>query len=390
MQHKFKVGDLAKIVDRYKNHNFKLLTVVRVKELANYDEDGYPEYKCEYLDSHDYWYVSKRDLELVVVEKPKPQFKIGDKAKILGRTGYRHGFTDGSIVTVVNVHSDSEKCPSVVCKGLDGKREIEQIVEVQDLELCVEPKHQFKVGDKVKVVGNSRIIHAFAIGDIINIISIGNASRDLICAGKSKTHGQLTTQIVDYNDVELYVEPKQEESAPFKIGQIVRITSDTQSDHRFDIGEFVRVIEVSKETRVKYPFSYKFERLDGSFKRWVHPTEFEKLPSSLSINDIENSKNILAKSDVIVSIKRSNDFELSENLTAQFPPTRTIIPLPKYRVNPLCLKKGIDYVTIVRKNGLHIKYENIHNPKGYVATILKAKDHRIIAIGINNKIVYQK
>ena len=248
-------------------------------------------------------------------------FKVGDKVKVLGRSGYWHGFADGDIVTVTNEQSDSDKCPSVVCTGYSNNRKLDQIIEVKDLALYIEPKSQFKVG------------------------------------------------------------------------QIVRITSDLMSGHRFKHGELVRVIEVTREFREKWPFAYKFERLDRSFpfERWVHPVDFEKLPSSFSINDIENSKRILNTSDVATRVKKISILQdHSENLEMVFPPKRVIIPHAKYRLNILHTKNTSGYVTVVRKNGLHIKYENVHRPKNYVGAILKAKDSRIIAIGINNKIVYQK
>lgn len=75
----------------------------------------------------------------------------------------------------------------------------------------------FKVGDKVKIIGNRSFGHAFKLGDLVTIINV-DCDGDLVCENSVLT----MRQIVSPCDVVRVVEPKNSE---IKIGDRVMITN---------------------------------------------------------------------------------------------------------------------------------------------------------------------
>lgn len=95
-------------------------------------------------------------------------------------------------------------------------------------------KESFKVGDKVKIIGNTGILHHFDIG---SIGTIQNVDRD----GYYVVEQGYVSQFISPEDLTLVTDEEETKKEPFKIGDKVRIIGN-DSVHAFDISEVVTVI----------------------------------------------------------------------------------------------------------------------------------------------------
>ena len=66
------------------------------------------------------------------------------------------------------------------------------------------PKQEFKVGEFVRVIGNSQPTHYFPIGSIVEIMDVYKAVGKVSCYGLSFCHGKhsFSKQVINNNDLE--------------------------------------------------------------------------------------------------------------------------------------------------------------------------------------------
>ena len=66
------------------------------------------------------------------------------------------------------------------------------------------PKQEFKVGEFVRVIGNSRPTHYFPIGSIVGIMDVYKTTGKVSCYGLSFCHGEysFSKQVINNNDLE--------------------------------------------------------------------------------------------------------------------------------------------------------------------------------------------
>lgn len=66
------------------------------------------------------------------------------------------------------------------------------------------PKQEFKIGEFVRVIGNSRLTHYFPIGSIVRIMDVYKAIGKVSCYGLSFCHGEysFSKQVINNNDLE--------------------------------------------------------------------------------------------------------------------------------------------------------------------------------------------
>ena len=66
------------------------------------------------------------------------------------------------------------------------------------------PEQEFKVGEFVRVIGNSRLTHYFPIGSIVRIMDVYKTIGKVSCYGLSFCHGKhsFSKQVINNNDLE--------------------------------------------------------------------------------------------------------------------------------------------------------------------------------------------
>ena len=86
-----KIGELVTITANSNYHKFKIGEIVRVTNNQDWLNDGY---RCEHLDSSDWWYVKKTDMKLHILEdigvKPSLKIEVGDILVGNHADRYRH------------------------------------------------------------------------------------------------------------------------------------------------------------------------------------------------------------------------------------------------------------------------------------------------------------
>lgn len=122
--------------------------------------------------NHDNWNpgaaVGDRLVELVEV---KPKFKAGDKVRAL-RSSYCNDYKKGGVYEVREYLADSDRLRTV----LDEHGSNNNGWHASNFEL-VEP-HEFKVGDRVKLVGGRRT-HSAALGTLATVVAPGVAWNEI-------------------------------------------------------------------------------------------------------------------------------------------------------------------------------------------------------------------
>jgi len=103
--------------------------------------------------------------------KQELEFKVGDKVKIVGKTGY-HGFEMQEIVEVVFVDDETLECEGTG----GGKNTFQQTINKIDVVLY--DKVTYKKGDLVEIIGNSNY-HNFKMGSIIRLVELASTSEQL-------------------------------------------------------------------------------------------------------------------------------------------------------------------------------------------------------------------
>jgi DNA-directed RNA polymerase subunit H (RpoH/RPB5) len=93
----------------------------------------------------------------------KHEFKVGDKVKIVGKSGY-HGFEMGENVEVIYVYKEVLECE----RNGGGTTVLQQTIDKNDVVLCNEIT--YKVGDIVKIICNSNEFHRFKLGTLVRTL----------------------------------------------------------------------------------------------------------------------------------------------------------------------------------------------------------------------------
>jgi hypothetical protein len=132
---KFNLGDKLEIVGNKRDHRFSTGDVVTVIEV---DEGDKQPYLCKGSSGYNWW-VTESDVKAAV---NKPEFKAGDRARIIG-TGLRndgkticHYHEVGSIGEVTSVGTGSKgKYADVFVKGLPQSISFEDLEAVEEIEI---------------------------------------------------------------------------------------------------------------------------------------------------------------------------------------------------------------------------------------------------------------
>lgn len=112
----------------------------------------------------------------------------------------------------------------------------------------VPPKHEYKVGDKVEIIGKSPIKqgfiqykHAFSVGDVATIVRLPSTADSTLYTlfGQSSYWGS-TAQLVNEKDFILAKEPV---ITTYKIGDSVRIVKS--GDHDLKLNSVAEIIDIS-------------------------------------------------------------------------------------------------------------------------------------------------
>ena len=161
------------------------------------------------------WHFKYYKKEIVMT---KQKFKIGDKVKVLDNS---NGSSNkiGSIGTVIEVIeiSDSSICYKVDCKN--GR--IGNYHAPEELELYVEEKPKYKVGDYVKITKNSTN-HGFHIDEIVKVTDLDNKGKVYIC--ESISNKTVSWRIDEKEIVATSEVPLLQESEPCKLDMKVEST----------------------------------------------------------------------------------------------------------------------------------------------------------------------
>ena len=227
---KYKVGDKVRIlsddISAFYNEG-------DVAEIISVDyDDEYLTYELEHT------WVEEDDIELVVEES---EFNIGDRVKIVSMNG---GETESSIFEVGHIGTITEIGGY---HGLDANvvrldNSMIGWVDTEDLELIeTEKELEFKVGDKVRIVG-TKSVDFYEIGDIAEIISVDYGITDLPY--------ELEDDWVNGDDLELVEDVEEVE---LKVGDKVKIVGDYFAESYF-VGETAEILRVdtNDETYLVY------------------------------------------------------------------------------------------------------------------------------------------
>ena len=106
-QKQFHPGMLVKITGNTNNHGFNIGTTVWLAKNM-----GGSQWKAEYLDGHDLWYVMERDMEQIESAEDEPSdshkftYNVGDRVKMNGHPGQVIGINDGNVHVIYLVDFD--------------------------------------------------------------------------------------------------------------------------------------------------------------------------------------------------------------------------------------------------------------------------------------------
>jgi hypothetical protein len=165
---KLKVGDYAKIVTEPGDHEFPKGTIVKL--VATCDDEY--DFKAEYLDGSDYWYVYESDIiratdEEVAQAKAKvtaPKFEVGDYVVPLPEADDEYGITNTEM-----------KLGKVIYVYNDGDIKVEIIAHEDDRNVgdsyLVNPKYFRKATDEeIRWAKIGRKPGEFKKGDIVRYL----------------------------------------------------------------------------------------------------------------------------------------------------------------------------------------------------------------------------
>lgn len=174
------------------------------------------------------WHVereaSQSDSELVV----------GAKYRVTGKQ--LHCFDIGTEVTFTGEYGELSSLP----KFKNGLGRV-QCLDLWEVERIIDEETAFKVGDKVRIVGNGNS-HGFRIGEVVTV----KEKARTFCNGKQSHYcenDEGSTYYVRTYDAELVAE--ETETRTFKVGDKVRVKS--HGLHRFADGTVGEIIEEGGE-----------------------------------------------------------------------------------------------------------------------------------------------
>lgn len=183
-------GQRMVVIDN-NGHRFDIGDIVAIK---HYDHDG--TYLARRIRDGFEQYITARDLKRVSATAPK--FSEDDTVVVSGdcNEDYPHKYPVGTKVRIVE-HRD-----------MDGDYWVEDedtgySAYVFEGDMKAAPK--FAEGDRVRVIGNSRIMHHFEIGDIVTVCE--DSYGDVIECMKTRPNGRPLFQGVSVEDLELFTGP---------------------------------------------------------------------------------------------------------------------------------------------------------------------------------------
>lgn len=266
---KLKVGDYAKIVGVHAGHRFPIGEIVKISKVNPSD------YKAEYLDGSDYWYV--RDEE---VESHSEKVKPGDIVVITGESEWFSKGCENNVGDIGKIIRESDGGSSWKIQVPGGpdtcncthKTEVRAATDEEkaQYEQAI-AEAQFKVGDYAKVITD---VNEHREGDIVKITGLESTLFDFhidrIGKGVFGYIDAINLEKISEGDVkfaELGRKPGE-----FEKGDIVRVTNAESSGHiQGDISEIINVEPEGTRLRM---FEVKVVN-DSDIGGWLYPEDIE-------------------------------------------------------------------------------------------------------------------
>ena len=178
---KYKVNDKVKIVACNHGHGFEIGEFVRITEVTEIN------YRAEYLDGHDYWYVEDDEIapipETTIITRPHdytgcdpeiaeisessetaPEYKIGDIVEVVAESFY-HSFKKGDVVEIVkyDITYNTYRCKRLSDDHIQwlGPDDIKHTSKPQTATVVHKSNYHLHPGEKVTVVKSNEVGNFF-------------------------------------------------------------------------------------------------------------------------------------------------------------------------------------------------------------------------------------